>query len=208
MPFQTTTHIVAKPVPGPGQRLVHGRLVGPTDETYPPGTGGPLPNPKNMTFTVTKITTVKDTNSGHTQTKREVYAMGTDEASDKAAIRAQATPGASIALGRPIVSDMDPTLAPATASTSTLAQAEADVTASHHISVEDQAAMDAHYSALSHVEKHQFSAAYPNYVPGPGVTVEEASVEKETAPAEKVAINQSVPKGAAKGPTTSAQIGK
>jgi hypothetical protein len=229
MPFQTTTHFVSKPIPGPGQRLVHGRLVGPTDETYPPGTGGALPNPKTINYSTTVITTVRDMNSGHTQTRRALYVMGTDEDGDKAAKRAQVNPGSSIMLGRPHLSDTAPELPPVAApGPGALTQAGTDERATRHVSAEDQAAMDAHYSALSRADQRAFLEAYPNYVPGPGSVmavdpapapgepvVEGASVEKETAPAATAQAPAGeqrtafvAPKGAAKGPTTSAQIDK
>lgn len=158
MPFETTTHLVAKAVPGPpGQRSVHGRIVGPTDETYPPGTGGSLPHRSTLVYVLTRITTVRDTVSGHTHTVREVYVGGGDEATEKAAHRARMSPGSSIALGRPVVSDTAPVFG-----------------------------SDPMKEASS----------------------EEASNEEASAQTTEVQAPIPVPKGAAKGPTTSAQINK
>lgn len=174
MPFQTTTHIVARAVPGPGQRLVHGRLVGPTDETYPPGTGGPLPNPKLINYVLTKITTVRDMNSGHTHTTREAYVTGTDEATEKAAHRARISPGSSIMVGGPVNSDT----APESMGAATSASADVKMSA---LEPETQNQMDAHYSRLSLADQHQFLAAYPNYVPGPdAVKADEEPAQGET----------------------------
>lgn len=108
MPFETTTHVVSKPVPQAGQRLVHGRLVGPTDETYPPGTGGPIPNPKNIVHATTVTTTVRDVNSGHTRVKSAPHEAGASEDVDKAAIKAKASPGLPVVVGQPVRSETDP----------------------------------------------------------------------------------------------------
>lgn len=232
MPFQTTTHFVSKPIAGPGQKLVHGRLVGPTDETYPPGTGGALPNRKSIAYATTVIVTVRDMNSGHTQTRRAAYVMGSDPEGDKAAKRSQINPGSSIMLGRPVHSDTAPELPPQSVQVVGNARTQdgdkqtgqidqrtnSPVTVPEHISAEDQTAMDAHYSRLNRADQRAFLEEYPNYVPGPeavqavkeeGSTSEEASAAtaQTQAPAGEARSAFVAPKGAAKGPTTSKQIG-
>lgn len=221
MSIVTTTHVIAKQIPGPGQRMVHGRIVGPSDEQYPPGTGGPLPRRDNRVYSKEIITTRRDTHSGHTHVTRRAYEQPADgsysttaahiaendrlmaEHMRNASLKADQTPGKAILVGRPKIEDasMD-------------AHTEEDKAAI-------QAQMDAYYWNLDEDdEQARFRVEHPDYTPGPkpepdahldtDMGLGAGSVHEEdqtTATAEPKAQEPApVPKGAARGPTTSKSI--
>lgn len=67
MSLVKTVEVIATPRLPPGYTMVNGRMRGPTDQTYPPGTGGSLPRKDDVAYDKIAIITIKDTNSGHTQ---------------------------------------------------------------------------------------------------------------------------------------------
>jgi hypothetical protein len=168
MGTETRVEIVSNPVVGPGQRMVHGRIVGPVDEQYPPGTGGPLPRAANLVYDTVVVETTRDTNSGHTVRKQtpldkfDTSEFSTEELAsfNKAASKAKSVPGRKFLAGRPVLSGEEP--APVTAGRGAVAQGPAPA-----ITPETQKAMDAHYWRLSADGQAHFRSEYPAYVPGP-----------------------------------------
>lgn len=171
MGTETRIEVVSNPVVGPGQRMVHGRIVGPTSEEYPKGTGGPLPRVENLVFQTMVITTVRDTNSGHTapqSVRLEDY--GTDDMTaedrasfDRAVSKAKSVPGKKFLVGRPVHTH-ETRGAPHGAAAGRGAVVEGAGTV---ITPETQAAMDRHYWRLSDDGKEHFRNEYPTYTPGP-----------------------------------------
>lgn len=191
MGTETRVEIVSTPVLGPNQRMVHGRIVGPVDEQYPPGTGGPLPRAVNLRYQTVVVTTVRDTNSGHTQSRQtsvEQFDTGefTDEelsAFNRAVMKARVVPGKKFLVGRPTLVDAAPT--PVTGPGAVVHSAAEPITP------EVQLQMDAHYWKLDGKSKTLFLAEYPDYTPGPQPDVSHVSEtvehEEETTKEEPAA---------------------
>jgi hypothetical protein len=151
--------------------------VGPTDETYPPGTGGPIPNPKNIIHQTVVTTTVKDTNSGHTRIKTIPHVAGQDEDVDKAVHRAKGVPGTIVTVGRPaVVSDTDPL------------ETQDGVAEQTEQGSGGENALEGEFAQLSETDKEEFIAH------------EEARTQASKATASPKPV-------LAKGPTTSRQLG-
>jgi hypothetical protein len=165
MSTETRVEIVSTPVLGPRQRFVHGRVVGPTDEEYPPGTGGPLPRAENLLYATHVVTTTRDTVSGHTHhTQTPLDQHDTSKYSPEelasfqaAANKARHVPGHRFLASRPLLAHDN-----APAGRGAMVQG-----APTPLTPERQASMDKHFRGLSPAEKFRFRGEYPAYIPSP-----------------------------------------